>query len=214
MKTLTCATLVAGAMALAAAGAHAQFQPLPPAQPKAAAPQQPQMLVVDGHVFPVTTFAHGERLMLNGAGPAYSMGLKTIVLGLYLEQPATTFEELVADPGTKRIQFYFVRDASARDTSNALLDRLRQNITREEFGGNIVAISQLGGVFGSRSRFSRGDEIRIDYVPSTKVTEFYLNKVKFGDSIQGESFYPLMLKVFAGPKVREREVLLKGGVLL
>ena len=177
------------------------------AEPAARAATVADGQLLDSNFFPDATVVQGQMLLLNGAGPAYAMGLKTINVGIYVARRHKTLDGLIAEKGPKRIDFFFLRDASARDTSNAMLDRMRQNITREEFGANIMALAQLGGAFGARKRFSRGDQISLDYSPGTQSTDFFLNHAKFGDTIPGETFYGMLLKVFVGPGVRERDAL-------
>lgn len=94
-----------------------------------------------------------------------------------------------------------MRDVSSRDLANAMLDRIRQNAA-EEFNKNIVQTSQLGVIFGNRAKLLKGDLCAIDYDPVKQTTEFSLNGQKIGDTIQGESFFPMMMKVWIGPKVR------------
>jgi hypothetical protein len=156
---------------------------------------------VEGFRFPDTAVVHGQPLVLNGAGVSSILSTKSTVVAFYLPKKQTTMEGAVAEKGAKRIQFYMLRDVSARDLSNAMLDRIRQNAA-EEFSTNIIQTAQLGVVFGNRSRVFKGDLMGIEYNPATQSTEFSLNGQKIGDTIKGESFFPMMMKVWIGPKVR------------
>jgi hypothetical protein len=122
-------------------------------------------------------------------------------VAFYLPRKQTTMEAACAEKGAKRIQFYMLRDVSARDLSNAMLDRIRQNAA-EEFATNILQTAQLGVVFGNRAKVLKGDLVTVDYNPASQTTEFSLNGQKIGDTIKGESFFPMMMKVWIGPKVR------------
>jgi len=167
---------------------------------------------VEGFKFHDSAVVHGQPLVLNGAGVSSILSTKSTAVAFYLPKKQNTMEGAVAEKGAKRIQFYMLRDVSARDLSNALLDRIRQNAS-EEFSRNILQTAQLGVVFGNRSKVLKGDLVVVDYNPATQTTEFTLNGQKIGDTIQGESFFPMMMKVWIGPKVRgsTRDALLGAG---
>jgi hypothetical protein len=167
---------------------------------------------VEGFKFADTATAQGQVLQLNGAGVSSILSTKSTVVAIYLPRKHTTMDGATSEKGVKRIHFFMIREVSARDLSNAMLDRIRQNVPTAEFSANIVATSQLGTVFGNRKRVNKGDEIVVDYSPTTKLTEFSLNGQRVGDAIQGETFFPMLMKVWIGPKVRgsTRDALLGG----
>lgn len=156
---------------------------------------------VEGYKFQDTEAVYGQNLVLNGAATSSILSTRSTAVGFYLPRKQTTMEGAVAEKGVKRIQFYMLRDVSARDLSNAMLDRIRQN-AQEEFAKNIIQTSQLGIVFGSRSKLLKGELVTIDYDPAKHTTSFAVNGQKMGDAIEGESFFPMMMKVWIGPKVR------------
>lgn len=156
---------------------------------------------VEGYKFQDTEAVYGQNLVLNGAATSSILSTRSTAVGFYLPKKQTTMEGAVAEKGVKRIQFYMLRDVSARDLSNAMLDRIRQN-AQEEFAKNIIQTSQLGIVFGSRSKLLKGELVTIDYDPAKRTTSFAVNGQKMGDPIEGESFFPMMMKVWIGPKVR------------
>ena len=148
-----------------------------------------------------TATVHGQALHLNGAGVSTVLATKTTAVAFYLPKKQATAEGVLAERGAKRIQFYMLRDVSARDLSNSMLDRIRQNAA-EEFSKNILQTAQLGAVFGNRPKVFKGDLVLVDYDPATQSTEFTLNGQKIGDTIKGEGFFPMMMKIWIGPKVR------------
>jgi hypothetical protein len=149
---------------------------------------------VEGFKFPDTVSVNGANLVLNGAATSSILSTKSTAVAFYLPKKQNTMEGAVAEKGVKRIQFYMLRDVSARDLSNAMLDRIRPN--------NIMQTAQLGVVFGNRAKVFKGDLMVIDYDPATQSTQFNLNGQKIGDTIKGEAFFPMMMKVWIGPKVR------------
>jgi len=157
---------------------------------------------LDGYSFPETAAVGGQNLVLNGVAASSILSTRSSVVGFYLPSKQKTTEAATTVKGAKRIQFYMVRNVSARDLSNELLDRIRQNVSTEEFRANILSTAQLGTVFSTIPRINKGDKVVIDYLPATASTEFTLNGQKIGETIQGESFFPMMMKVWIGPKVR------------
>ncbi len=156
----------------------------------------------EGFDFPATVSVGKQSLVLNGVATSSILSTRSTVVALYLSSKQTTPEGAAAVAGPKRVQFYMLRSVAAKDLSNAMLDRIRQNVSTEEFAANIVAISQLGAVFGQRSRVEKGDLVVIDYNPVDKSTEFTLNDKRLGDPIAGEQFFKMMMKVWIGPKIR------------
>ena len=167
---------------------------------------------VEGFKFSDAATVHGTQLVLNGAGTSSILSTKSTAVAFYLPKKQTTMEGAVAEKGAKRIQFYMLRDVSARDLSHAMLDRIRQNAA-EDFAANIMQTAQLGAVFGNRAKVFKGDVMVIDYDPAAQTSTFTLNGQKIGDTIKGESFFPMMMKVWIGPKVRgsTRDALLGQG---
>jgi hypothetical protein len=167
---------------------------------------------VEGFKFADAASVHGANLVLNGAATSSILSTKSTAVAFYLPKRQSTMEGAVGEKGAKRIQFYMLRDVSARDLSNAMLDRIRQNAA-EDFAANILQTAQLGVVFGNRAKVFKGDVMVIDYDPSTQSTQFSLNGQKIGDTIKGEAFFPMMMKVWIGPKVRgsTRDALLGQG---
>ena len=156
---------------------------------------------VEGFKFADSAVVNGQNTVLNGAGVSSILSTKSTAVAFYLPRKQTTMEAACAEKGAKRIQFYMLRDVSARDLSNAMLDRIRQNAA-EDFAANIMQTAQLGVVFGNRAKVFKGDLMVIDYDPATQSTQFNLNGQKIGDTIKGEAFFPMMMKVWIGPKVR------------
>lgn len=157
----------------------------------------------EGFDFPTTAAVGNQNLVLNGIAASSILSTRSTVVAFYLPSKQTTMDGATGVKGPKRIQFYMLRAVSAKDLANAMLDRIRQNVTTEEFSANIIATSQLGAVFGQRSKVNKGDVVVIDYSPTEKSTEFTLNGKRIGDPIQGEAFFPMMMKVWIGPKVRD-----------
>ena len=88
---------------------------------------------VEGFKFADTAVVQGQVLQLNGAAVSSVLSAKSTAVAFYLPKKQTTMEGAVAEKGVKRIHFFMMRDVSARDLSNALLDRIRAFIAEDVF---------------------------------------------------------------------------------
>lgn len=168
----------------------------------AQSPAHSEPVRVAGIEFATSTSVDNQAVVLNGAGTSNIMSTRASAVGLYLATKTQDVDKALSMPGAKRITMVALRDLSSRDLSNALLDRIRQNAAPGEVEANVLQIAAVGGVFGTRSKMSKGEVLSIDWLPASKSTEFRMNGEPMGAAIVGDRFYPLMMKVWLGPKVR------------
>ena len=171
-------------------------------RPALAQTAAPASVTVAGMEFTSTASVGGQTLVLNGAGVSNILSTRATAVGLYLGSKTTGVAAALAMPGAKRVRMVALRDLSGRDLSNALLDRLRQNAAPGEVEANVLQIAGMGGVFGTRTRLPKGDVLTLDYLPATKSTEARVNGERVSEPIVGERFYPLLMKVWIGPRIR------------
>lgn len=190
-------------MLTASAGGSSWAQTAAPAP--AAAGSQPAAAPVEvaGFRFDPTFSLGGKSLFLNGAAVSYILSVRTTVVALYLQRKHTTVEGALAEPGPKRLCFYSLRDVSAKDLSNTFIDRLRKNATSEEIAGNFIQIAQFGSAFSNRNKLMKGDFVTLDYVPSTNHIDMTLNGQHIGETMTGEPFFRMLMKIWMGARVRE-----------
>ncbi|MCX9154790.1 chalcone isomerase family protein [Niveibacterium sp. 24ML] len=157
---------------------------------------------IDGVMFEDSETVTGQKLALNGASSSQMLSSKATAVGLYLQNKANTPEAAFAAKGPKRIRVVALKDISSKDLATVLLDRIKQNATRDEIEGNIMQIAALGGAFNSRPKLVKGDVATWDWNPASKVTEIKINGEFVTQPIQGDTFFPIIMKVWLGPKVR------------
>lgn len=160
--------------------------------------------VVEDILFEDSETLLGQKLVLNGASTSNILSAKATAVGIYMQQKQTTVEGVLKQTGSKRIRLIALRDISSKDLGTVLMDRIRQNATPDEVATNIMQIAQVGSVFASLAKLAKGDIAHIDYDPQKKHTEFRVNGKLIGDVVQGEAFYPMFLKVWLGPRTREK----------
>jgi hypothetical protein len=172
-----------------------------PAVAPAAASAATAEVSVEGYKFPESHQVFGQKLVLNGAGVSAVFNMKATAVAFYVPKKQTTAAGLLESKGAKRVEFYMLRDISARDLSNSMLDRIRLNAS-EDFAHNVLQTAELGSVFGARAKVFKGDMVTIDFDPASQSTTFSLNGQKLAEPIKGDTFFPMMMKIWIGPKVR------------
>ncbi|MCX9154791.1 chalcone isomerase family protein [Niveibacterium sp. 24ML] len=157
---------------------------------------------VEGVMFEENETVAGQKLVLNGATASQVLSVKATAVGMYLANKTNTAEGAFAMKGAKRLRVVALRDITAKDLANTLLDRIRQNATRDEVENNILQLAALGGAFNTRPKLVKGDVATWDWNPVTKSTEVRVNGEQVTQPIQGETFFPVIMKVWLGPKVK------------
>lgn len=148
-------------------------------------------------------------LQLNGAATRHFFGMVPVYIGaLYLEQPSTNTQQIIDQPGHKRMQFLLRRDVRARKIAEALSEALSTNISAEEMRSFEPQIKQLMAMCGNTG-MKKGDIINMDYLPG-QGTRLTLDGVDRG-LLPGKEFYDAMLKVWIGPSPVSRDF--KAGIL-
>ncbi|WP_341678673.1 chalcone isomerase family protein [Niveibacterium sp. SC-1] len=159
-------------------------------------------LDVEGIAFEDSETVANTKLLRNGASVSTMLSAKATAVGLYMTQRQGTMETAMAQKGAKRVRVVALREISAKDLATVLLDRIKQNASRDEIENNVLQFAALGGAFSSRSKLAKGDVVTLDYVPTNQTTEIRVNGELTGQPIMGDAFYPVLMKVWIGPKVR------------
>ena len=141
----------------------------------------------------------GKTLKLNGAGVRVKFFSKIYVAGLYLAEEKKSTAEIIAIAGPKRIALTMLRELSSEQLSQAFLDGVGQNSTKDE---KIKIMSQLisfGKGFTKANIVKKGDVITLDWLPSGG-TIIQLNGTSLMDPLPGVEFYEALLKIWLGDK--------------
>ena len=150
---------------------------------------------VAGVLLPESVISESAPLVLNGAGLRKKFFIKVYVGALYLPAKHSTVNEILVDPGAKRIFMSFVREVSLEKLVDAWNEGFAGNNSTEEMKSLQDRINQFNSFF---STVHKGDEIRIDYLPG-EGTQVRLNGTMKG-SVPGEDFSRALLKIWLGSK--------------
>lgn len=155
----------------------------------------------------------GPQLVLNGAGVRHKMAfIKVYVGALYLSAKKTTSEDVLADPGPKRVLMHvLVDELTARELIASLNNALAANHIPAELALIESRIRDLNRMMNSVGVLKKGGVVLIDYLPGagTRVTINGEEKI----TIKGEDFFQALLRIWIGRKPvdgRLRDAMLGG----
>ncbi len=160
------------------------------------APAQGQM-VVEGARYDGSILLGGQPLVLNGVGVRKRFLFDIYVGGLYVEKKATRTEELVSQPGPKRVALRFLRDVEGELFVNSLHAGLKANHTEAELAKWQKQVDTLTTTIKTIALARRGDTVYFDFTPQDG-TRVSVNGVTRGPLIPGGDFYAAVLRVWLG----------------
>ena len=156
-----------------------------------------QAATLEGQTFEDRLVLANQPLTLNGLGLRGVLFIKGYVAGLYLAAKASSYQEVVASPGPKRLQLRMLRSATPDDFIEALVDGIRKNSTTAELAGLNERLQQMQLSIRAFGATKSGDIINFDYVPGIGTT-MSLNGVPSGSALAGGDLYNAVLKIFVG----------------
>ncbi|MDP2241231.1 MAG: chalcone isomerase family protein [Burkholderiales bacterium] len=142
----------------------------------------------------------GPQVVLNGAGVRYKLALVKVYVGaLYLATHKNDSEEIIKNPGAKRVAMYVLADEiTAREFIASLNNALAANHIPAELALIESRIRELNRLMSTIGVLNKGGAVYLDYVPGsgTRVT---VNGQEKG-TIKGEDFFQSLLRIWIGKK--------------
>ena len=154
-------------------------------------------VVVEGARYDASVVLAGQPLVLNGVGVRKRFVFDIYVGGLYVGKKAARTEELVGQPGPKRVALRFLRDVEGELFVNSLHVGLKANHTDAELARWQKQVETLTTTIKTIALARRGDTVYFDYTPQDG-TRVSVNGVTRGPLIPGEDFYAAVLRVWLG----------------
>jgi hypothetical protein len=142
----------------------------------------------------------GPELVLNGAGVRHRMAFIKIYVGaLYLTAKATDAEEIIRNPGPKRVFMHILADeVTARDFVASLNNALAANHIPAELALIESRIRDLNAMMNAVGALKKDGIVLLDYIPGTgtRITVNGQEKI----TIKGEDFFQALLRIWIGNK--------------
>jgi hypothetical protein len=154
---------------------------------------------VAGISFEDKTKVGSAELSLNGAGVRTRAFFKVYAMGLYLPEKKTAADAVLGLKGAKRIQIVTLRDLSAQQFADALIEQLQKNLNESELAALNPSIEEFKATLLSIGSAPNGTAIFIDYLPESG-TQLSVNRQPKGKAIAGEAFYQALLRIWLGAK--------------
>ena len=139
------------------------------------------------------------ELQLNGAGVREKFIFKAYAIGLYLAEKKFSAEEALALEGPKRLHIVTLRDLSAEQFADAMVEGVRKNHSENENENLHARVEAFKTAILAVKSTARGSLIVIDWLPGNGTRLSIDGQQKSGD-IAGEDFFRALLKIWVGPK--------------
>ncbi|MBS0428115.1 MAG: chalcone isomerase family protein [Proteobacteria bacterium] len=140
----------------------------------------------------------GQRLELNGAGVRYKAVFKVYAAGLYLGRKVSTVEEVLAQPGPKRISITMLRDIDANELGKLFTKGVEENSPRAELAQLIPGLVRMGQMFADQKQLKAGDTFYVDWWPGAG-SQVVVKGVPQGEPIREPAFFNALLRIWLGP---------------
>lgn len=139
-----------------------------------------------------------SKLLLNGAGTRYKGPFKVYTAGLYVGKKASTAEDLLGQPGAKRITVTMLRDIDATEMGKMFTRGMEDNMDRASMAKLIPGIMRMSQIFSDHKKLMTGESFSLDWVPGVG-TVVTLRGVPQGEPFREPEFFNAMLRIWIGP---------------
>ncbi|MCY7305219.1 MAG: chalcone isomerase family protein [Rhodoferax sp.] len=165
---------------------------------------------LEGQRFEDAVRLANTEMLLNGLGLRGVIFIKGYVAGLYLPTRGSTYLDIAALPGPKRLQLRMLRATAPEAFIDALVGGMRKNSSEAELQQLDERIGQLSSAIQSGGAAKVGDVVNFDYLPE-QGTVLTMNGKLLGQAISGADFYNAVLRIFIGEHPVDKK--LKQGLL-
>ena len=145
-----------------------------------------------------TAEVRGSKLQLNGAGTRYKGPFKVYVAGLYVGKKASSLDEIVAQPGPKRVSITMVREIDAGELGKLLTRGIEDNTPKSEFSKLVPGLIKMGQVFSDNKKLVPGDNFTIDWVSGVG-TVLTVKGKPTDEPFKEPEFFKAILSLWLGP---------------
>ena len=144
------------------------------------------------------TFADADRqLVLNGAGLRKRAFFQVYAMGLYLPEKKTAAADAINAAGAKRVVIQMLRDVSADQFSDALMEGMKDNHSEADMKALEPRAKQLAAIMAEMKEAKKGMRITLDWLSAAGTTVTVDGKAA-GLPILGEDFYRALLRIWLG----------------
>jgi hypothetical protein len=150
----------------------------------------------------ITLSPGGPELRLKGAATKSNARQAIYVGGLYLQNDATSVNELLSNSGAKRFLIKTNQSVKPESIIRAINLGITVNHTEQELLLLEPAIKEFNRVW--KNQVKEGDEVHVDFITSGDTQISVNGEIK--GKIAGERFYQAFLKTWLGDKPLNQEI--------
>ena len=143
--------------------------------------------------------------VINGAGMRKRAFFKVYAIGLYLPQKAANAADAINAKGAKRIAIVTLRDLTAEQFVDALLEALKNNHDEAALKALQPKIDQFRSTMLSIGNAPEKSVVNLDWLPDSG-TRLSFNGAQKGSDIAGEDFYRALLRIWLGDKPAQEDL--------
>jgi hypothetical protein len=142
----------------------------------------------------------GPEVVLNGAGVRQKLMTVDVYVGaLYLSSKKKSAEDVLADPGPKRVAMHvLVDELTAKELVASMNDAIEANHIPAEIALIETRRRELNRMMASIGKLKRGGVVLVDFLPGTGTRITVNGEEKL--TIPGEDFYRALLRIWIGKR--------------
>ena len=144
----------------------------------------------------------GHELVLNGAGVRKRAIFKIYVGSLYVPTKARTAQDVLAK-SPRRVQLNLLRNLSADQLVEALMDGLKQNLTDAEMQAIAAPIGEMAAIMKAFGQAREGGVVTLDF--DGAATAIGLDGTPRG-TIEGAAFNDALMRIWVGEHPAQAEL--------
>jgi hypothetical protein len=169
------------------------------ALPPTAAQAQGAGIELAGTRYAPSAQVGSATLQLNGAGIRYKFVIKVYTAALYLGSKTGSVEQVLSQPGPKRMHVVMLRDIDANELGKLFTRGMQDNAPKEEFSKFIPGTLKLAEIFSAQKKLKAGDSFFVDFVPGVGTTVL-VNGKPTAEPIKEPEFYSALLRIWLGDR--------------
>lgn len=155
-------------------------------------------LEINGVKVEDTATVNGVKLALNGAGTRYKGPFKGYVAGLYSSKKASTLEEVVNQPGPKRMTITLLREFDANELGKLLTRGMEDNMGKAAMSKLIPGLMRMSQIFSDQKKLAAGDNFMIEWIPGAGSVITVKGKAQ-GEPFKEPEFFMALMSIWLGP---------------
>ncbi|RYF16784.1 MAG: hypothetical protein EOO30_09765 [Comamonadaceae bacterium] len=155
-------------------------------------------VTVSGVKYEENVSVAGSKLLLNGAGTRYKGPFRVYTAGLYVGKKAATTEELLGQPGAKRMTVVMLRDIDASELGKLFIRGVEDNMERSAMSKLIPGLMRMSQIFTDHKKLGNGEQFTLEWIPGTG-TVVSVRGVVQGEPFKEPEFFNAMMRIWLGP---------------